>query len=297
MKIHFLGASRQVTGSRYVLQTDQASLMVDCGMFQEREFLARNWDKCPFPPTELDGLLLTHAHIDHSGLLPRLVAQGFRGPIYCTPATADLAAVLLKDSAEIQQEDAAYKQKRHRKEGRKSKYPVVPLFEMADVEKTLELVRPIAYGQELSLPGVRVVFHDAGHILGSAMLELVVGNGADARRVVFSGDIGQWNKPIIRDPSLLTAGDVVVMESTYGDRDHEPTEDVRTQLKRAILDTCEANGKVIIPTFAVERAQELMYYISQLVHANEIPDIPVFLDSPMAIDVTEIFRAAPRLLR
>jgi metallo-beta-lactamase family protein len=291
MKLHFLGANRQVTGSCYCLETIQSRVMIDCGLFQEREYSARNWQSCPLPPDSVQALVLTHAHIDHCGLVPRLVNQGFAGPVICTPPTADLLKIMLEDAARIQVEDAAYKRKRHRREGRQSRYPDEPLYEPADVERTLPLAQPASYGRLHEVtPDIAVTFHDAGHILGSAMLEVQVREGGEVRRLIFSGDIGQWGKPLVRDPSVFTSGDYVVMESTYGDREHEDGGDVEAQLGAAIRETLAAGGKVVIPTFAVERAQELMYYLARLLHGDGIPPVNVYLDSPMAVDVTEVFR-------
>ncbi len=292
MKLHFLGANRQVTGSRYCLETGGQRFLVDCGLFQERPFLERNWQPSPLPPDRLDAVLLTHAHLDHCGLLPKLVADGFAGPIYATRPTIDLAEVILRDSADIQQEDAAYKRRRHAKEGRRGKHPEVPLYRQRDVDRTMRRFSGVNYRQPVQLPGgSSVVFHDAGHILGSAMLEFTVRENGREERVVFSGDIGQWDKPLIHDPTLLTEADYVIMESTYGDRNHEDAGDIETQLARVLDKTLRRGGNVVIPTFAVERSQELMYYISRLVHDDRIPDVHVFLDSPMAVDVTEIFRS------
>ena len=291
VKLQFLGAARQVTGSQYYVQTGGPRLLVDCGMFQEREFLARNWDPSPIRPGDLDALLLTHAHLDHCGLTPKLVMEGFRGPIFTTKASAELVELVLHDSAEIQAEDAAYKKKRHRKEGRKGKYPEKPIYTPADVRRTLSLLKPVSYGRPVEIgDGVSAVFHDAGHILGSAMVELKVSHNGQQRRMLFSGDIGQWNKPIVRDPSVFTEADCVVMESTYGDRDHPKRGDVESQLAEVINRTVGRGGNVVIPIFAIERAQEIVYHISRLLHAQRIGELPVFLDSPMAADVTEIFR-------
>ena len=291
VKLHFLGANRQVTGSRYCLEVNDKRVIIDCGMFQERAYQERNWHKSPIKEESVDAVILTHAHIDHCGLLPRFVRDGFAGPIYTTRATADLVEVMLKDAARIQEEDVKYKQKRHKREGRKSPHPYEPLFAEQHAAKAIGLVTPIPYSSTTEVvDGVYVTFHDAGHILGSASVEVTFGGGNNSRRLIFSGDIGQWGKPIIRDPSLFEEADYVVMESTYGDRMHKEGGDISDQLERLINLTADANGKVVIPTFAVERAQELMYYIGGLVHQNRIPDIPIFLDSPMAIDVTDIFR-------
>lgn len=291
MKLHFLGANRQVTGSRYCLDAAGSQTMIDCGLFQERAFEDRNWNPSPIAPDQIDAMLLTHVHIDHSGLIPRLVREGFRGPIYATRASAALAEVVLRDAAKIQGEDVEYKVRRHEREGRRGKYPPRVLYNDQDVTAALELFRVVAYGEPVAVhDSLTVTFHDAGHVLGSAMLQCDVQENNKSIRILFSGDIGQWNKPIIRDPSLLDDADYVVMESTYGDRDHEKAGDVETQLEQVVNETVARGGNIVIPTFAVERAQELMFYISRLVHAHRIPTLKVFLDSPMAVDVTEIYR-------
>jgi metallo-beta-lactamase family protein len=290
MKLTFLGANRQVTGSRYCLEAGGSRILIDCGMFQERDFLSRNWEPCPVPAGDLDALLLTHAHVDHCGLIPRLVAEGFRGPIYATRPTVALAEVVLRDAARIQSEDVAYKKRRHAKEGRVGRYPEVPLYTEADAEAALPLFRPVPYRKPVPLDqAFSVRFHDAGHILGSAMLEVFATEGEATRSLIFSGDVGQWDKPLIRDPSLFERADYVVMETTYGDRDHMEAGDVETQLCDVVNETAARGGVVLIPTFAVERAQELMYHFSRLVYQHRIPKIPIFLDSPMAVDVTKIF--------
>ena len=289
MKLHFLGANRQVTGSCYCLETALSRVFIDCGLFQERAYTSRNWHPSPLPPSSVDAMILTHAHIDHCGRIPRLVSEGFRGPIYCTPPTTDLISVMLRDAAKIQMEDAAYKKRRHKKQAKKSRYPAEPLFDSADVDQTLPLVEAANYSELTRVTqDVSVKFEEAGHILGSAMVEVHVTENGETKTIVFSGDIGQWDKPLIRDPSVFTGADFVVMESTYGNRDHEAHADIETELCNVINDT--RGGKVIIPTFAVERAQEVMYFISKLVHEKRIPDVPVYLDSPMAVDATEIFR-------
>lgn len=292
MKIHFLGANRQVTGSRYCLETRDSLVMVDCGMFQERPFEPRNWHNHVIPPEEIDALVLTHAHIDHCGLVPRLVRHGYRAPIYCTAPTTELVDIMLRDAAHIQSEDVEYKIKRHRREGRADRDQPQPLFDDRDVDRTLPLLEAVPYDQRFQVtPDIAVTFREAGHILGSAMLDFDISEEGRSRRVIFSGDIGQWDKPILQDPTLFeTSADYIVMESTYGDREHEQAGDILTQLERVIRSTISAGGNVVIPTFAVERAQELLYFISQLVHDNRIPEVPIYLDSPMAVDVTEIFQ-------
>jgi metallo-beta-lactamase family protein len=290
MKLQFLGAVRQVTGSRYYVETNGTRMLVDCGMFQERDFLDRNWLTAPARPREIDLVLLTHAHIDHCGLLPRLVADGFHGKILATAPTCELVGVLLRDSAHIQAEDAAFKEKRHRREGRKGPFPAKPLYTMHDVERTLPLLESVSYREPIRLGhNASAVFHEAGHILGAAMVELIVQENDASRRLVFSGDLGMPDRPFVRRAEQLTEADWLVIESTYGDREHENLGSVEDQLAQHINATVEAGGKVLIPVFAMERAQELIYYLGRLVRAGRIPDAPVYLDSPMAAEITEIF--------
>jgi metallo-beta-lactamase family protein len=290
MKLHFLGANRQVTGSRYVLEVGGRRVMIDCGMFQERKFQDRNWAPSPIPAGQIEALLLTHVHIDHCGLIPKLVHEGFRGPIHTTEPSAALVEIMLRDSAEIQQEDVGYKKKRHAKEGRHSPHPYEPLYTEADVDLTLPLVRACKYAQPVQVtPEITARYFDAGHILGSAMIEVNAVENGKKSRVVFSGDICQQDKPIIRDPIMLLMADNNVMESTYGDRKHQRAGDTESQLAAVINETHGRGGNVVIPTFAVERAQELIYHIGRLARAGRIPQMPVFLDSPMAVDVTGIY--------
>ncbi len=298
MKLQFVGAARQVTGSRYLLRVPGASLLVDCGLFQEREYLGRNWERFRFLPERLRGVLLTHAHVDHCGLLPRLVAQGFDGVIWATAPTVDLAEILLADTARIQEEDAAYKKRRHQREGRRGPYPEVPLYTQQDAQRTMRYFRPVEYDTPVQVaPGVRARWLDAGHILGSAMILLEWENEGRPGRLLFSGDLGQKNKPLIRDPRTVDWADFIVMESTYGDRDHPAADAIGEQLQRIIRRTIARGGNVVIPTFAVERAQELLYHLARLVQAGKLPrELPVFLDSPMAVDVTRLFRKHSRYL-
>jgi metallo-beta-lactamase family protein len=290
IKLAFFGAARQVTGSCYFVEANGLRILVDCGLHQERPYLERNWLPLPVPPEDIDFILLTHAHLDHSGLIPTVVRDGFAGTILTTAATADLLAIALMDSAKIQEEDAAYKKKRHQKEGRSGLPTEVPLYTTEDVQMSMPLVEETAYDEVRQLgQGVSVRFRDAGHILGSAMVELSIGDGESLRTIVFSGDIGQWGSPFVRDPSLFERADYIVMESTYGDRDHEDPGRVDDLLGGIIRDTAGAGGNVVIPTFAIERAQDLMFHLSRLVRAKAIPPVPVYLDSPMAREVTEAF--------
>ncbi len=290
MKLHFLGANRQVTGSRYLLEAGGLRIMIDCGMFQERQFQSRNWQTSPIDPASIDVMLLTHAHLDHSGLIPRLVAQGMNRPIYTTTASVDLVRLVLEDSARIQNEDVAFKQKRHAREQRRSHHAYEALYSVEDAQQALRLFRGVTYGKPVQLNDfVTATFHDAGHILGSAMLDVQVHEQGRVRRVVFSGDIGQWDTPLIQDPTLLRDADYVVMESTYGDRDHDSTQSIEDQLATIVNAAQERGGNVIIPTFAIERAQEMLYYFSKLRTAKRIGPTMVFLDSPMAVDATRLF--------
>lgn len=296
MKLQFLGAARQVTGSQYYVEADGAKLLVDCGMFQERAYLARNWEPSPLPLRQIDAVLLTHAHVDHCGLVPKLVREGLRAPIFATEPSVDLVELVLRDSAEIQMEDAAFKRKRHRKEGRRGKYPEKPLYDLADVERTLPRLEPVAYDKEIHVKdGVSVVFREAGHILGSAVIEIRVASDGQARRLVFSGDLGGPGKPLVRDPAVISEADYLVMESTYGDRSHENHGSIEEQLARVVRESVARGGKLIVPVFAIERAQELIYCLERLLVQERIPAVPVCLDSPMAADVTNIFRRYRKL--
>jgi len=291
LHIQFLGAAQQITGSCYFLDTGAEKILVDCGMYQERKYLARNWDPFPVPLAEIDYLLLTHVHLDHSGLIPKAVRKGFSGKIILIDASSDLFSLMLEDSARIQEEDAAYKKKRHKKEKRKGPYPVVPLYTVEDVERSYEFLESVPYGKELTLSDdLRVCFYDAGHILGAAMIEIQVKKNGSWRRILFSGDIGQRNKPLVHDPAVFDRADFVIMESLYGNRLHQDPMNVEDMLCNIINETAKAGGNVIIPTFAVERAQEILFYLGRLVRKKRIPYMMIFLDSPMAVDATAIFQ-------
>ena len=290
LQLHFLGANRQVTGSRYLLEAAGLRIMIDCGMFQERRFQSRNFGPPPVDLNTVDALLLTHAHLDHCGLIPRMVKRGYKNPIITVDPSADLAEIIMLDSAKIQVEDAKYKLKRHKKQGRKSKHGYEPLYTVEDAQNAVKLIKPVAFHEPVHLNDhVTATFHESGHILGSAFIEINVNENGQSRTLVMSGDIGQWDKPLINDPELFNRADYIVMESTYGDRLHKDSGSIEDQLATIINDTAKRGGNVIIPTFAVERAQELVYFIGQLAKADRIPDIGVYLDSPMATKVTKVF--------
>ena len=289
-KLAFLGAAQNVTGSDYLLETGGRRLLIDCGMYQERDLQGRNWAAFPFDAKSIDAVLLTHAHLDHCGLLPKLHREGFRGPIYCTSATAEIAQVALIDAAGLQQEDAEYKKKRHQRDGYKAPFPEEPLFTVEDARRVFPHFEAVEYGHALTLGGgVEASFHDAGHILGSAMIAIDIGAGGGRQRVIFSGDIGRWDTPILNDPTVFDEADFVVMESTYGDRLHGDCEAIAKQLAEIVNGVREKGGNVVIPTFAIGRAQEVLYYLNQLLGTDRIPSLMVFLDSPMGVNVTEVF--------
>jgi len=297
MKIKFLGAAGQVTGSCYFLEAGGLKILVDCGLFQERDFAYRNWNHFPIPPGQIDYILLTHVHLDHSGLIPKLVQEGFSGDILTTPASKEMFPIVLLDSARIQEEDAAFKKRRHKKEGRKGPYPEIPLYTVRDARLSLPLLKEIPYKYPVDLNNsVKVCFHDAGHILGSAMIKVIVHDQNERKNVIFSGDIGQWDKPLIKDPTLFDEADYVVMESTYGDRNHDNPQEVDEKLCRVVNETVKAGGNVLIPTFAIERAQELLFHFSRLVREDKIPYLMIFLDSPMAVGITKVFEHFKKFL-
>ena len=297
MNVKFLGAARQVTGSSYLLESSGRRVLVDHGMFQERAVEWRNWRNAPAEARSVDAVILTHAHLDHCGLLPKLVREGFRGPIFATAPTIDLAEIVLEDSAEIQQEDVEFKRKRHQRDGRTSPHPYDTLYGPEDVRRTIERMRPVRYGESVEVaPGFEARFSEAGHILGSAVVQVRARHDGSERTIAFSGDLGQWNLPIVGDPTLIGEADAVIMESTYGDRDHERTVDIETQLAEIVRETVRRGGNVVIPTFAIERAQEVLLHLSENLLGGRMPGVPVFLDSPMAIDATEVFLRHPAFM-
>ncbi len=290
IKLTFLGAVRSVTGSCYLIEVNGTRLLVDCGLYQERPLRERNWAPFPVPPDTIDAVLLTHAHLDHCGLLPKLVREGFSSPVYCTPATREITEIMLLDSAAIQEEDAKFKKLRHQKEKRKGPYPEVPLYTVKDAEATIPLLTPVNYQKTIEVAdGISATFYDAGHVLGSAMIEIVVQQNGEQRKLLFSGDIGRQNKPIVRNPTVFTEADYVVMESTYGNRELEPPAEAADRFAAAINATVRAGGNIVIPSFALERSQEMLYYLNKLLLEGRIPHLLVFFDSPMATNINEVF--------
>jgi metallo-beta-lactamase family protein len=292
MKITFLGAAQGVTGSCYILETGGRRFSVDCGMHQgNAEIEKRNFTLDNYRPSMLDFILVTHAHIDHIGLLPRVVAGGFKKKIYATPPTMDLMKILLLDSAHIQEMEAEQQLRKGQRRGSKS--AVQPLYGTKDAQDVFPLITPVEYDKPFEpAPGVRVTYRDAGHILGSAFIEIVCEEEGKPTKLVFSGDLGRPNQLILRDPAKGGNADYLFLESTYGDRDHKSAENSREELAQAIAYSYKNHEKVIIPAFAVERTQQILYTLFLLREAGKLPaDMPIYLDSPLAIQATEIFRS------
>jgi metallo-beta-lactamase family protein len=286
--LRFLGGTGTVTGSKYLVSAKGRQILLDCGLFQGlKELRERNWSKPPFEASRIEAVVLSHAHIDHSGYLPLLVRHGYRGPIYCTSGTADLLGVLLPDAAHLQVEEAAtanrYGYSKHR--------PALPLYTPQDAQQALRLIEARPYGERFYVTtGLAAVLRRAGHILGSASVELQLGE-IDPFRLVFSGDLGRWGRPILRDPEPVPEADTLLVESTYGDRSHPP--DPMGGLARVVREAAQRGGALLVPAFAVGRTQELIWMLRQLEEANRIPSLPVYIDSPMAINVSDIYCRHP----
>jgi metallo-beta-lactamase family protein len=288
MELEFSGAAREVTGSCHILRVNGHTVLLDCGLFQGRRREADEKNRrLPVPVEQIDAIVLSHAHIDHAGRLPLLARYGYANTIWCTAATRDLSAVMLADSAHIQEKDAEFL-------SRRQKEAVPPLYEMRDAARVAELMVGVPYQRQFEVvPGVKATFLDAGHILGSACVALECTERGRTRHLVFSGDVGRWGLPIIRDPQSPAGADVVIMESTYGNRDHESVEGAREHLARVVRDTAARGGRILIPAFAVGRTQELVYDFHALRLAGKIPALPIFIDSPLAIDATTVFAQHP----
>jgi metallo-beta-lactamase family protein len=284
-KLTFLGAARTVTGSKYLLDIDGRKILIDCGLFQGlKELRLRNWQPLPVEASDLSAVVLTHAHLDHTGYLPRLVAEGYHGRVFCTPGTKDLCTLVLPDSARLQEEDA--------REANRLSYskhhPALPLYREADAFRALSQLQAVGYNKPLGLiDGVEIEFINAGHLLGSSFIRMTI-NGRESCRILFGGDLGRYSRPVLPDPWSPPEADVLLVESTYGDRVHEP-DDEGARLAAIIKDTVAKGGKVIIPAFAIGRVEEVLYWIKKLEDHGQIPRLPVFLDSPMALDALRYY--------
>ncbi len=290
MKVEFWGAAQTVTGSMHLVHVGGKKLLLDCGLYQgvRKEAFVRNREM-PFDGSEIDAVILSHAHIDHSGNLPSLIRSGFQGPIYSTSATRDLAAYMLLDSAKIQQSDVKYVNRKRRKQ---NKVPFEPLYVQEDAVQTLRQFRTVEFGSQFEpLTGVRCRFHVAGHMLGAAIIELdLIEGGSEPVKLVFSGDIGRGEMPILKDPVTVPGADYVIMEATYGNRNHPPGGDAKAALMEAAKSTLETGGKLIIPAFSIGRTQEIVYRLNVLWETGQLPRMPVFVDSPLAVNATGVFR-------
>jgi len=292
MELQFFGAAQAVTGSMHMISINGTKILLDCGLFQGRrkEAFERNRN-IPFDPASVDALVLSHAHIDHSGNIPQLVKQGFNGSIFCTHATQDLCSVMLRDSAHIQEKDVEFVNKRHAKKGLPK---VEPLYTMEDTEKCMQQFVGLGYHRPFWISkNVQVTFLDAGHIFGSAIVILDVEENGKKRRITFTGDLGRKNLPVIRDPEPVLETDILITESTYGNRLHDPIEDMKSTLRQVISSTTERGGKVIVPSFSLGRTQELVYFLHELFNEGKLPEIPIYVDSPLSVNVTEVFRLHP----
>jgi len=286
-RLTFYGAVGTTTGSRFLLETSGKKLLIDCGMFQgAKENRLQNWKRFPIPPSDIDAILLTHAHNDHSGYIPKMFRDGFSKNVHCTHATEDICKILLKDSAKLQKEDAAWANKK----GFSKHKPARPLYTTDDAAGAIELFAPVNYGQELLIQeNIRVKFKDAGHILGSAMIDIKTTNGRNGRKVLFSGDLGRPDRAVLRDPVQVYDVDYLVLESTYGDRLHDHGS-YADELVRVINESLNRGGILVIPAFSIGRTQTLLYNIRELEEQGRIPVMPIFVDSPMAIDATRVFQ-------
>jgi len=281
----FLGAARTVTGSKHLLQVGERRLLVDCGLFQGLKSLReRNWQPLPVKAPSIEAVVLTHAHLDHCGFLPRLVSQGYKGRVFCTPGTAEIARIVLADAARIQEEDADRANRKHYTKHS----PALPLFTTKDADRAMALLQPVGYNRPVPvMPGVEVEFINAGHLLGSAYARVRL--QSSGRTVLFGGDLGRYDRPVMPDPDPIAQADVLLLESTYGNRVHDADDD-GSHMARIINETADRHGKLIIPAFAVGRIEEVLYWISRLEEEKRIPTLPVYVDSPMARAVLEIYR-------
>ncbi len=284
----FFGATGQVTGSCYLLENDNFRLLLDCGLFQgSKDTEAQNTADFPFDPSSIDAVVLSHAHLDHCGRLPKLVKDGFKGKVFLTEASFSLLELMLRDAVHIQLRDTEWENKRRQRAGKKL---LDPLYDLNDVDALLKLRYPISYSKEQEiLPGITVSFHEAGHILGSSIVRLLINDQDNIKTLVFSGDLGNPNSPLLRDPSILVEADVLLLESTYGDRDHKPLENTLDELRELLAEAAKSEGNVIIPAFAVGRTQDLIYWLGKIQRQGGLPQQTIYLDSPMAISASDIY--------
>ena len=295
MILQFWGAAQTVTGSMHLVEADGQRLLLDCGMAQGRREEAKKLNsEFPFDPEKIDAVVLSHAHLDHSGKLPMLVKMGFSGSIFSTSATRDLCSAMLADSASLQEMDARYVNRQNEKQG----LPFIkPLYTLHDVARTMRLFQTVEFQRPLQiLPGIKMTFRNAGHILGSASVSLEIAEGRDKKKVTalaFTGDLGRKGAAVVQDPDIIDRADVLITESTYGGRDHGPMDEARKNLARVVRETASNRGLLIIPAFAVGRTQDVVYHLHELMQSGEIPQMPVYVDSPLATNITEIFRAHP----
>ena len=295
MILQFWGAAQTVTGSMHLVEADGHRLLLDCGMAQGRREEAKKLNsEFPFQPEKIDAVVLSHAHLDHSGKLPMLVKKGFSGSIFSTSATRDLCSAMLADSASLQEMDARYVNRQNEKQG----LPFIkPLYTLHDVARTMRLFQTVEFQRPLEiLPGIKMTFRNAGHILGSASVSLEIAEGRDKKKVTalaFTGDLGRKGAAVVKDPDIIDRADVLITESTYGGRDHGPMDEARKNLARVVRETANNGGLLIIPAFAVGRTQDVVYHLHDLMQSKEIPQMPVYVDSPLATNITEIFRAHP----
>ena len=290
----FLGATGQVTGSCYLLETGKHRILLECGLFQgSKETEKQNAADFPFNPARIDAVVLSHAHLDHCGRLPKLVKDGFKGQVFLTEASFPLLELMLTDAVHLQLRDTEWENKRRQRAGKKL---LEPLYELDDVAALLKLRQPVAYRVEKEiLPGITVSFHEAGHILGSSIVRLRIQEADEIKTLVFSGDLGNPLSPLLRDPAILTEADVLLLESTYGDRDHKPLENTLDELRETLAEAAASGGNVIIPAFAVGRTQDLIYWLGKIQRQGGVPQQQIYLDSPMAISASEIYADHTRL--
>lgn len=287
-RLTFFGATEGVTGSAYLIETEHSTVLLECGLYQgSREEEAQNKKPFPFDIHKIDAVVLSHAHLDHTGRVPKLVADGYNGPVFMTYPTCELLEILHKDAASLQERDVEWENKRRRRAGKKE---IEPLYTMEDVEAALSLFEAVHYGQRIEVArGIEVCFRDAGHILGSSIVELFIKEKGKERKLVFSGDLGNSDAALLRDPEAIKDADVLLLESTYGDRDHRPIDKTLKEFEDIIVEASESGGNILIPSFAVGRTQEIIFYLGKLYQAGKLKQQAVYLDSPMAIAATEVY--------